>query len=120
MQTAPIEDAIALSLAASRSIYRIDSFDCPPQARRAFEDRLAIIHGYFDTLPGCLYNRVVVSETDEALRIVTVVEWRDKASLEGAKAAVAEFYRAEKFEPAAFLAEHGIKGNFGTFRTVPL
>lgn len=37
-----------------RSIFRIDRFDCPVTHQRAFEDRLAIIHGYFDTLPGCL------------------------------------------------------------------
>lgn len=99
-----------------QSIFRIDRFDCPSEHRASFEDRLHIIHGFFDLLPGCLYNKVAVTEENDRARVVTIVEWRDRQALEEAKAAVAEFYRRTDFNPVAFMAERGIAGEFGTYR----
>lgn len=100
------------------SIFRIDTFACPTVHQAAFEDRLAIIHGYFDTLPGCLYNRVAVSagENGDMVKIATIVEWRDRQALDAAKSAVGAFYAKSGFDPAAFMAERGITGVFGVFR----
>ena len=100
------------------SIFRIDTFACPTVHQTAFEDRLAIIHGYFDTLPGCLYNRVAVSagENGDMVKIATIVEWRDRQALDAAKSAVGAFYAKSGFDPAAFMAERGITGVFGVFR----
>lgn len=100
------------------SILRIDTFDCPLAHQAAFEDRLSLIHGHLGTLPGCLYNRVVRSagENADMVKIVTIVEWRDRQALDAAKSAVGAFYAKSGFDPAAFMAERGITGVFGVYR----
>lgn len=97
------------------SLMRIDRFTCPRDQLAAFKDRLAIIHHYLEGLDGCLYSRIAVSESEEDARIVTVVEWRDQTALADARAAVNRFYEKLGFDPAAFLTERGIKGDFGTY-----
>lgn len=109
-----------LAVPSVSRVFRIDTFACPIAHQSAFEDRLAIIHGYFDTLPGCLYNRVVLSagENGDMVKIVTIVEWRDRQALDAAKSAVGAFYAKSGFDPAAFMAERGITGVFGVFLPV--
>ena len=104
------------------TLYRIDRFLSPGDQQGAFADRLAIIHGHFSSLPGCLYNRVAVSPADKdgMVSIVTIVEWRDRAALDGAKAALADHYARSGFDPAAFMAERGIQGEFGLYRPMLL
>lgn len=110
----------AMAARSPSSIFRIDTFTCPRVHQPAFEDRLAIIHGYFDTLPGCLYNRVVLSagENGDMVKIATIVEWRDRQALDAAKSAVGAFYAKSGFDPATFMAERGITGVFGVFHPV--
>lgn len=104
------------------SLLRVDTFDCPAEHAAAFEDRLSVIHGYFDTLPGCLYNRVAAAtgESEDMVKFVTMVEWRDRASLAAAKAAVNAFYAQSQFDPAQFMAARGIRGNFGTYQALKI
>lgn len=104
----------------SRSLFRIDRFECPKENLTAFEDRLALIHGYFDTLSGCLYNRIAVMREDERIEIVTIVEWESEAALREAKTAVANFYEKTGFDPSTFMAERGIKSHFGLFYPLSL
>ncbi|MCL6706068.1 antibiotic biosynthesis monooxygenase [Pseudomonas sp. R2.Fl] len=104
----------------SRSVFRIDRFECPKESLTAFEDRLALIHGYFDTLAGCLYNKVAVTIDGDRIEIVTIVEWEDEAALRQARSAVANFYEKTGFDPAAFMAERGITGKLGLFHPVSL
>lgn len=99
-----------------QSLFRIDRFECPVEHIGAFENRLAIIHGYFDTLDGCLYNRVAVALDGSSVKVATVVEWRDAEALQAAKTAVSAFYAKSGFNPARFLAEHGIVAEYGTYR----
>ncbi|MBW8300638.1 MAG: antibiotic biosynthesis monooxygenase [Hydrogenophaga sp.] len=109
-----------LAVPSVSRVFRIDTFACPTAHQSAFEDRLAIIHGYFDTLPGCLYNRVVAAagENDDMVKIITIVEWRDRQALDAAKSAVGAFYAKSGFDPAVFMAERGITGVFGVFLPV--
>ena len=104
--------------AESASLFRIDCFECPPDHVRAFSDRLAIIHGYFDTLEGCLYNRVAVAPGPSTVKIVTIVEWKSAAALTAAKEAVDQFYSVDGFDPKIFMAERGITGEFGLYHDV--
>lgn len=106
--------------ANERSVLRVDTFDCPAEHAGIFEDRLMVIHSYFDTLEGCLYNRIAArsGDDDARVRFVTLVEWRDRQALAEAKAAVAAFYAQSGFDPASFMKAHGITGDFGTFLPV--
>lgn len=105
---------------SSQSVFRIDRFECPKESLAAFEDRLALIHGYFDTLPGCLYNKVAVMIDGDRIEVVTVVEWENEAALRQARSAVANFYGKTGFDPGAFMAERGITGRLGLFHPVSL
>jgi hypothetical protein len=106
--------------ASTSHVMRIDRFTCPVVHLSVFTGRLAIIHRYLETLEGCLYNRIGVSEADGNATIVTVAEWRDRAALVEAKAAVNRFYEKLGFDPAAFMDGHGIKGEFGTYDALTL
>lgn len=106
--------------ASPSQVMRIDRFTCPVVNLSVFTEKLATIHRYLETLEGCLYSRVGVSEADGNATIVTVAEWRDRAALVEAKAIVNRFYEKLGFDPAAFMAGHGIKGEFGTYDALTL
>lgn len=53
---------------------------------------------------------------EDMVKIVTIVEWRDRPALDAAKVAVAEFYAKSRFNPGEFMAERGITGEFGLYR----
>lgn len=110
----------AAQAARPSGVMRIDHFTCPVAHLSVFTQRLAIIHGYLETLEGCLYSRVGVSHADGSATIVTVAEWRDREALVEAKAAVNRFYEKLGFDPAAFMAGHSIKGTFGTYDALTL
>ncbi|SMD16650.1 antibiotic biosynthesis monooxygenase [Rhizobium sp. RU36D] len=106
-----------LAKTKDKSVIRVDLFDCPAEHAQAFEDQLSIIHGYFDTLEGCLYNRVAAraGESEDMVKFVTMVEWRDRQALAEAKTAVSTFYAQTGFNASEFMASRGIKGDFGTY-----
>lgn len=54
------------------------------------------------------------------VKFVTMVEWRDRASLAAAKATVSAFYTQSQFDPAEFMAARGIRGKFGTYQALTI
>ncbi|MBP1850462.1 hypothetical protein [Rhizobium halophytocola] len=100
---------------SGRSVFRLDTFLCPAAHVAAFAERLATIHGYVGTLDGCLYNRVLVAHGTPVVKIATLVEWRDAAAMAAAKTAMADFHAKEGFDPARFMAELEIIGEFGSY-----
>jgi hypothetical protein len=101
---------------ASRSIYRVDSFEVPLQSREALLERLTIIRGLLAAFEGCRQNLVLEQPAGkDTAKFVTFVEWQDADVLQAAKARVAEEYRKADFNPQAFLQQVGAKAVMGNF-----
>jgi len=100
-------------------VYRIDRFRVPAHALPAFMDRLRLTQHLLDQLPGIRQN-LVLTQPDPAseFNLMTVVEWSDESHMAAAKAAMQARYAQERFDPAAFMREWGVRGELGTYRSV--
>lgn len=104
----------------SASLYRIDRFTVPGHARDAFLDRLVAIRDFLQDRPGCLYNRIAEStREDGTVSMMTIVEWKDRAAMNAARAAAKAFYDETGFDPAAFMASLAIEPDFGLYADIP-
>ncbi|MFZ2099863.1 MAG: antibiotic biosynthesis monooxygenase family protein [Oricola sp.] len=102
------------------SLYRIDRFTVPAEARDAFLGRIVFIRDFLASQPGCLYNRIAESRRDDGfISMMTIVEWRDRPSMEAARTSVKARYDEIGFNPQAFMTELGIDPDFGLFADIP-
>ena len=107
------------SESASPSVYRVDTFEVPPQAREALLERLTVIRGLLQGIDGCRQNLVLEQPAGAGTaKFVTFVEWQDEEAFLAAKAKVAAEYRKTDFDPQGFLREIGAKAVMGTFAEV--
>lgn len=106
--------------AAPSTVFRIDRFTCPLAHWPAFAEKLAFIDGHLQSQPHCAMSRVASSERDDMVFVITIAEWKSRGALLSAKQEMAAVYAESGFDPGAFMAEHGITGEFATFDTVAL
>lgn len=99
--------------------WRVDRFEVPAGARAALVQRLGLIHAELGRLAGCLINRIV-ERTPEPERgeILTMVAWRDEAALLAARRHMQRIHAETGFDPARFLAGHGVTMTPGDYRDV--
>ena len=96
--------------------YRIDKFTVPAAAHDAFIARVRFIDGFLHGQPGCLQHGLYEWRLDDGdYGVVTMVQWESEAAMAAAKARAAEEYRRQDFNPAAFLAQWGIKADMGSY-----
>jgi len=102
---------------SSQAIYRIDRFNVPANALPAFMERVRYTQRTLDELPGCRQN-LVLSQPDLAgeYNVMTVVEWSDEHHLAAAKSFMQKLYAEERFDPAAFMHDLGVKADLGIYR----
>ena len=104
----------------SLSLYRIDRFTVPEHARAAFLERLVVIRDFLQSRPGCLYNRIAEARREDGtLAMMTIVEWKDRAAMDAARAAAKAFYDEAGFDPARFMAALGIEPDFALYADIP-
>lgn len=111
---------IATLLATASSVLRIDRFTCPLAHWPAFAEKLAFIDENLQSQPRCAMSRVASSQRDGMVFVITIAEWESRDALVSARQEMAEVYAETGFDPAAFMAEHGITGEFATFDTVAI
>lgn len=104
---------------SAQPVYRIDRFNVPAHALPAFMERVRHTQRVLDALPGCRQN-LVLAQPDLAgeYNVLTLVEWSDESHLAAAKTLMQERYAAERFDPAAFMQELGVKADLGLYRNV--
>ena len=100
------------------TVLRIDRFTCPLAHWPAFAERLAFIDGHLQSQAHCKMSRVATSERDGQVYVITIAEWKNREALLAAKQEMAAIYAENGFDPAAFLAQHAIEGEFATFETM--
>lgn len=88
----------------SGHLCRMDSFIVPEAARDEFLERVRQTHDLLKTLPGFVQDVVLerIARSDQ-FNFVTMVEWDSEASMENAKAAVAEMHAQMQFDPRQML-----------------
>lgn len=106
----------ALPTTPSAPVYRIDRFDVPTKALRAFMERVHIIQRLLDGRPGCRQNLVLTRMSDHGeFNVMTVVEWQDTDAMASARAYIKATYAKEGFEPAAFMDSLGVRAELGLY-----
>ncbi|SMC29237.1 hypothetical protein SAMN02745857_03710 [Andreprevotia lacus DSM 23236] len=108
---------LAAPIVADTALFRIDRFIVPAAALAAFSARVHRIDRMVRELPGCKRNLVLTQALENGnVRVLTLVEWADEATLHHAKAQIQQRYAAEGFDPQAFMNELGVEAEFGTYR----
>ena len=102
----------------NESIYRIDSFSVPQEARAAFMAQLAETQHLLTTQAGCLQNLVLEHESGaNQFNMVTVVEWASPEAFAQAKQAMMAARRASGFDAQGFMHKLGVVANMANYVT---
>lgn len=106
--------------AKNASVFRIDSFAVPAEAREAFMAQVRDTKDFLDQQQGCLQNLVLEHHSGaQRFNVVTVVEWESEAAFASAKTAMMEKRGMSGFDPAQFLSALGIEANMSNYAAVP-
>lgn len=96
---------------------RVDRFTVPGQSRAEFLDMVRQTHDLLRVQPGFLRDVLLEHPMDAGgSSIVTIVEWESEAAIVPVQSKVQAMHRARNFTRQEFLATHGIKAEFGTYR----
>ncbi|MCX2724726.1 antibiotic biosynthesis monooxygenase family protein [Roseibium salinum] len=107
------------SVVHSQSVFRVDKFTVPLEAREAFLERLKTIRALLEGIDGCRQNLVLEQGSDSgAAKFATIVEWRDQRALETAREKVAAEYRKADFNPQDFMRQLGVTADMGNYSVV--
>lgn len=110
----------ALAQAKNKSVFRIDSFAVPAEAREAFMAQIRDTKNFLDEQQGCLQNLVLEHHSGaHRFNVVTVVEWESEVAFASAKAAMMEKRRTTGLDPSQFLSALGIEANMSNYAAVP-
>ena len=96
--------------------FRIDAFTVPEAARPEFERRSRQTHALLRQQAGFVRDHWFEKVSgDGTIDVITMVEWRDEASIASAIPVVRAMHAATGFDPAAFCRENGIVANLGVY-----
>jgi heme-degrading monooxygenase HmoA len=99
-------------------LYRIDTFSLPEAARPEFKSRSRETIALLRKQPGFIrddwFEKVV---DDGSFNVVTMVEWRDEASIRSAGEAVRAMHAANGFDAADFFRRNGIVASRAVYRS---
>lgn len=101
------------------SLFRVDKFIVPTEARDAFMEKVEATHAILRRQPGFVRD-MLLEQTGGPGRfnIMTLVEWTDAAAVEGAKVAVQAMHALMDFNPPVFMATLGIEADLGQYRLI--
>jgi quinol monooxygenase YgiN len=99
---------------------KLDNFSVPAAARAEFLAATARNFAFIRTQPGFLGHLVFEKLSGpSAFTIATIAAWESEDAIARAKTAVGAYYRQIGFDPAAFMAQHGIRGEIGDYTVHP-
>ncbi len=99
--------------------YRVDQFDVPEHALNEFLEKIRETHELLCTLPGFLQDFLLEQPIGKGMvRIVTVVEWQNTATLENAQQIVKIQREKTQFDPQDMLVRLGIQANLGVYMPI--
>ena len=90
-------------------LYRIDTFTLPESAMAEFTARSAMTVDLLRRQPGFVRDHWFQKVAgDGSVNVITMVEWRDEASIAAAGQAVRALHAGADFDAAAFLQQYGV------------
>lgn len=108
-----------ISMKKSESVFRVDKFIVPAEAKERFLDAVFNTHELLDSMHGCIQNRVLEQLAGPGrYNIVTIVEWKDAAAMEGAKTAIAEQRARSGFDPQELMQRLRIEADLANYREI--
>lgn len=109
-----------IAQAKNASVFRIDSFAVPAEARKAFLAQVRETQTFLDQQQGCVQNLVLEHQSGaERFNVVTVVEWESETAFAGAKAAMMAKRAKTGFDPGQFLGALGVEANMANYAAAP-
>lgn len=103
--------------ASPNRVYRLDTFTVPDAAIDEFVSRLRETHELLRKQPGFIQDFILEQPAEDGgIRMVTLVEWEDEASIERARDAVRAMREKTGFNPGAFMNRMGIESDLSEYR----
>lgn len=101
--------------------FRIDSFTVPEAARKPFEAAMKRNYAFIQTLPG-FQGHLFFEKTGGPgnFNLVTLAVWESQDAIDKAVVEVQAYYQRIGFNPAALVAQYGIKAELGQFSALPV
>ncbi|HEX2012916.1 MAG TPA: antibiotic biosynthesis monooxygenase [Roseateles sp.] len=101
-------------------VFRADKFVVPVDMLDDFMAQIQRVDRIVAALPGCLRHLVLVQldgqgRNDDAVEVMTIVEWSDAQALRAAKEQMQRRYASAGFHPAAFMQALGVKADLGSY-----
>ncbi len=87
----------------------IDKFHLPKESKEKFLERVEINRNLIKNLEGFLGDSAYIREENNKIQFVTIATWKNKQSLENAKAVVFAEYQKQNFVMPEFLREYSIQ-----------
>lgn len=101
------------------TIYRVDKFIVPENARDEFLSRILDTHKILRAQPGFLRDSIL-EQTDGPGRfnIVTVAEWKNQEAIDSAKKVIQEEHAKNEFSPKQTMERLGIQVDIASYALV--
>lgn len=101
------------------SIYRVDKFVVPDQARDEFLQRVRDTHLILRRQPGFVRDAVLEQIAGPGkFNIVTIAEWSSQEAVDAAREVVAVEHARSGFDARATVARLGIEADIANYRPV--
>lgn len=101
------------------TIYRVDKFVVPAQARDEFLQRVRDTHGILRRQPGFVRDAVLEQIAGPGrFNIVTIAEWRNQEAVDAAREVVAAEHERSGFDARATIARLGIDADIANYRPI--
>lgn len=101
-------------------IYRIDSFVVPDAAMPEFLEKVKETHQMLAQQSGFIRDGIYQQVSGPGrMNLITLVCWKDEASILSARTVVKSHQAKEGFDPAAVMKRLGIEANIAQYEEVP-
>ncbi|MFJ2988196.1 antibiotic biosynthesis monooxygenase [Collimonas sp. NPDC087041] len=100
-------------------IYRVDKFIVPAAAQQEFLARVRATHALLRSLPGCTQELLLEQTSGPgSYNYVTLMGWKDQASIDAAKIEVQKLHAKTGFHPQELFSRLGIQADLGNYKTI--
>ena len=99
------------------SVYRVDKFAVPQEAREEFVARVVETHEVLRRQPGFVRDLLLEQESGPGeFNLVTMVEWQSQDAIDRARPVVRAMHESRGFDPQALMKRLGIRADIANYR----
>lgn len=106
-------------MSMSETVYRVDKFVVPEAAREEFLTKIVETHQLLRRQPGFIRDVILEQVAGPGkFNIVTIAEWKDRQSIDAARAVVQRAHAKKGFSPRELMDRLGIEADIADYRPV--